>query len=154
MKNVKVLIVDDKDFIRAGLKTILSQYNDIQIVAEATDGNEALQLIAQNNYDVVLMDINMPNMDGIEATNNIRAINKDIKILSNSSFISTYYVREMLKAGASGVIIKGEDANIYKEAIWTIDNGGIFLSDEIESETYNEVYNFLKHPSVSISEKY
>jgi DNA-binding NarL/FixJ family response regulator len=144
MKVVKVLIVDDKDFIRKGLKAILSKYKDLKIEAEANDGNEALQIIAENKFDVVLMDINMPNMNGIEATKKIRAIDKNVKILSNSSFISTYHVREMLKAGASGFIKKGEDADIYKEAIWTIDNGGIFLSEEIEAETYDEVFNFFK----------
>jgi two-component system, NarL family, response regulator DegU len=144
MKDIKVLIVDDKDIIRKGLRSILSQYGEIKIEAEATDGYEALNLIAKNKYDVVLMDINMPNMDGIEATKSIRAINRDIKILSNSSFISTYHVREMLKAGAAGFIKKGEDAHLYQEAIWTIDNGGIFLSEEIEAETYDEVFNFLK----------
>lgn len=144
MKEIRLLIVDDSLVIRNGLKLMLSKVGGIKIMAEASDGQEAMDLIEQNEYDVVLMDINMPNMNGIEATKKIKKLNPNIKILSHSSYVSSFYIKEMLSVGASGFIRKGDDKDSYIEAIWTVHNGGIYLSDEINNITYDKVLDLLK----------
>ena len=144
MNKTRVIIVDDSAIIRNSLKLMLGKSEGIHIIDEASDGEVALNLIEKNNYDVVLMDINMPNVNGIEATKNIRKINSNIKILTNSCNVSAFYVKEMIEAGASGYITKGDDIASYVEAIWTVHNGGIYLSDEIDEKTYNKVFGNLK----------
>lgn len=143
MKKTRILIVDDSSITRNGLKIMLSKSEEITIQGEASDGQEALDLIGQNEYDVVLMDINMPNINGIEATKNIRKINKNIRILTNSFNVSAFDIKEMISAGASGYITKGDNIASYIEAIWTVQNGGIYLSDEISESTYKSVLDGL-----------
>lgn len=143
MKKTRILIVDDSSITRNGLKIMLSKSEEITIQGEASDGQEALDLIGQNEYDVVLMDINMPNINGIEATKNIRKINKNIRILTNSFNVSAFDIKEMIRAGASGYITKGDNIASYIEAIWTVQNGGIYLSDEISESTYKNVFEGL-----------
>lgn len=149
MNRTRVIIVDDSPVIRSGLKAMLAKSEGIIIVAEASDGQEALDLIEQNDYDVVLMDINMPNVNGIEATKNVRKINQNIKILTNSCNASAFYIKEMIEAGASGYITKGDDIASYLEAIWTVHNGGIYLSEEIDEETYEFFFGDLKLAKVN-----
>lgn len=148
MKEIKIIIVDDKKNIREGLKLMLARTKEIKIMAEASDGKEAIDLITQNEYDVVLMDIKMPNMDGIEATKKIKKTHPHIKILTNSYQVSSFHINEMLRAGASGFIRKGDDIDSYIEAIWTVDNGGIYLSDEINNKTYDKLLDLLKPPKL------
>lgn len=144
MKKTRLIIVDDCEMIRKVLKLLLLSIEEIEIAAEASDGQEALDLIAKNDYDVVLMDINMPNLNGIEATKQIKKIDKNIKILTNSFNVSAFYVKEMLKVGASGYITKGDTRAAYLEAIWTVHNGGVYLSEEIDASVYDEVYSDMK----------
>lgn len=144
MKKTHIILVDDNALIRDGIKLMLASEENVIIENEAQDGHEAMEMIKQNDYDVVLMDINMPNLNGIEATKEIKKINPNIKVLANSSHIGTFYIREMLEAGASGYIRKGESKQDYLEAIWTVTNGGIYLSDEIDNRTYDQVFGYLK----------
>ena len=108
MKTINVLIVDDRDIIRDSLKMTLSGVEGIKVKDDAADGREAMKLIEKNDYDVVLMDINMPTMDGIEATKQIIKINPNIKILANSFYVTPLYIKEMIKAGSYGFITKGD----------------------------------------------
>jgi len=144
MKETKVIIVDDNLVIRDGLRLMLKSFQNIKIVAEAEDGLEALDLIEKVDFDVILMDISMPNLNGIAATKKIKKKNVNAKILANTCNVDSFYIKEMLTAGASGYINKGADLASYKEAIWTVQNGGIFLSEEIELSTYDEVLDNLK----------
>ena len=147
MKKINVLIVDDRDIVRDSLRVTFSGVKDICVKDDASDGAEAMRLIEKNDYDVVLMDINMPNMDGIQATKEIIKINPNIKVLANSFHVTPLYIKEMIRAGSYGFITKGDGRAAYIEAIRTVANGAVYLSDEINSETYDQVLTYLKTPS-------
>ena len=147
MEKIKVLIVDDRDIIRDSLKLILKGSNDIIIEDEASDGHEAISLIKNKNYDVVLMDINMPNMNGVEATKKILKIKPTIKILANSFHLNAIHIRDMINAGVLGFIKKGESKKNYINAIKTVAKGAAFLSDEINYKVYQEASSYLRYSS-------
>ena len=144
MKEIKVLIVEDRDVIRDGIKLSLLRSKTIKIIGEASDGYEAIEMIKRHDYDVVLMDINMPNMNGIEATKKILKINPKIKILGNSFFVNAEYVFQILNAGAFGFITKGENASKYQEAILSVSNGSVYLSNEIDNVVYDKVFSYFR----------
>jgi DNA-binding NarL/FixJ family response regulator len=147
MEKIKVLIVEDRDIIRDSIRLSLSKYDNISIRGEASDGWEAVSSVKQADYDVVLMDINMPNMNGIEATIEIKNINPTIEILAHSFFLNPERVFDMIDAGAKGIIKKGESSSVYEEAIRTVANGTIYLSDEIHYSVYEKVLGYLKQPA-------
>lgn len=152
-KNINVLLVEDRKIVRDLLKLMFAKDDFINIIDEAEDGLEAIELINnnKNNYDVIIIDINMPNLNGLETTKKIKELNPTLKILANSFHENAHYIHQIIKAGASGYIMKGESLDEYKEAIWTISNNGIYLSDEIENDIYDKVLKTLKHPPLTLS---
>ncbi len=147
MKKIRVLIVEDRDIIRDSVKLCLSQYENISIEGEATDGWEAVSCVKQQDYDVVLMDINMPNMNGVDATKEIKEINSFVEVVAHSFFLNSERVFDMIDAGAKGIIKKGESPAVYYEAIKTVANGTIYLSEEVDYTVYEKVLGYLKHPA-------
>src|SRR4249920_282149 len=103
---IRVLLADDDALIRAGLAVVLGSAPDIVVVAEAADGLEAVDLCRSNAVDVVLMDVRMPGIDGIEATRRLVATQPETKILILTTFQNDEYVWGALKAGASGFLLK------------------------------------------------
>lgn len=121
---IRVLIVDDHQLVRAGVRAILEPTEDIQVVAEAADGAEALRLIQQIGPDVVLMDIQMPSgMGGIEATRRIRRLTPEVRILALSALFSDPMPALLQEAGAHGYLTKGCPASELLNAIRTIHDG-------------------------------
>jgi DNA-binding NarL/FixJ family response regulator len=104
--SIRVLLVDDHTIMREGLKALLARATDIQVVALAADGVESIQQAAEHAPDVIVMDLTMPNMGGIEATRRITAANPENKILALSMVMDRSCVVESLKAGAKGYLIK------------------------------------------------
>ena len=145
MKNISVLIVDDRDIIRDGLKLSLLRAKDITVTGEASDGIEAVGLIKNNDYDVILMDVNMPRMNGIESTKIIKSIKPTINILVHSLFADPENISKALQAGASGFIDKSKSFE-YEEAIRTVSTGAVYLSENIQENTYDKVFKYLKYP--------
>ncbi|PJA09971.1 MAG: hypothetical protein COX70_00295 [Flavobacteriales bacterium CG_4_10_14_0_2_um_filter_32_8] len=141
---IRLLIVDDRDIIRDSLKLYFTEATGIRVVGEASDGIEALEMIKENDYDVVLMDLLMPNVNGIDATKNIKKIKSFTKILANSFAVNPYHIKELIMAGASGFILKDETRDVYIEAIKTLHQGGIFLSDGISKKVYDKVLDYYK----------
>ena len=139
MEEVKVLIVDDRDVIRDILKLNFLRSTKIKVIGEASDGLEAINLIKKNDYDVVLMDINMPIMNGIDSTKKMIEIKPDIKVLVNSLFVNAESITEMLKAGACGFITKGETSSSYEKAIVEVSKGIVFFSDEIDCDISEKI---------------
>lgn len=135
---INVLVVDDRDIIRDSLKLFFVENPEIQIVDEASDGVEAFTLIKKNDYDVVLMDVNMPKMDGIEATKKILRLKPRTKVLVNSFYLNSMVIKDMIRAGALGFIKKGESKKNYIEAIKTIAVGSVFFTDEINYKIYQK----------------
>lgn len=124
---INVLIVDDHPIVRSGLRSLLTAESDIEVVGEAIDGKEAIDHTESLRPHVVLMDISMPNLDGLEATRQIKSRFQDVQILVLSMHRSDEYFFEMLRAGASGYILKSARTSDLLEAIRVVSRGEVFL---------------------------
>lgn len=128
---LRVLIVDDQALVRAGFRMILDARSDIQVVAEAADGNEAVALAATHGPDVVLMDIRMPVMDGIEATRRIMAAPGETRVIVLTTYDMDEYVFGALRAGASGFLLKDVRPPDLVEAIRVVARGDALLAASV-----------------------
>ena len=128
---ISVVLVDDHPMFLMGLHTVFKESDRIDIVGEASDGLEALKLVEEKRPDVVVMDITMPNMNGIEATTKIRSTFPETKVLALSIHSGKRFVKEMLDAGVSGYLLKDSAADELVKAIHTIDAGNMYLSSSI-----------------------
>jgi len=140
---IRVLLADDQALIRAGFKVLLDSVPDIQVVGEATDGAEAVALARSTRADVILMDIRMPRLDGIEAT---RLINDDedlagVRILILTTFESDENVYRALRAGASGFMVKDTEPAELIQAIRIIARGDALLSPGITRRLIADIAN-------------
>ncbi|NMB60771.1 MAG: response regulator transcription factor [Chloroflexi bacterium] len=114
---IKVLIVDDQQLVRDGIKALLEIKDDFSIVGTAADGQQALEQLQKTPADVVLMDIRMPGLGGIDATRQIRQSNKDIRIIMLTTFNNDDYIVKAIKAGANGYLLKDIPKDDLAEAI-------------------------------------
>ena len=129
--NIRVLIADDQSMVRAGFRLLLSGEQDIDVVAEARDGLEAVASAARFDPTVILMDIRMPELDGLEATRRIIAANDSARILILTTFDLDEYVYEALSAGASGFVLKDDPPEQLIAAVRTIAAGDALLSPAV-----------------------
>lgn len=123
MTKVRVLIADDHAIMRVGIRNILSRSKDIEVVGEASNGVEALQMADQLTPDVLILDMEMPVMDGVEAARRLRKMNSPVNILVLSAYDDRQYIVEMLNMGASGYLIKDEAPDVIVDAVLSIANG-------------------------------
>jgi DNA-binding NarL/FixJ family response regulator len=128
---IRVLIADDQDLVRTGFRVILSAEADIDVVGEADDGREAIEAAAALHPDVVVMDIRMPNLDGIEATRRIAAAARAPRVLILTTFDLDEYVYEALRAGASGFLLKDAGADELIHAVRVVAAGDALLAPSI-----------------------
>ncbi|MBU4193469.1 MAG: response regulator transcription factor [Actinobacteria bacterium] len=128
MKPTSVLIADDHKILRQGLRAILEQREDIEVIAEAGNGREAVELCKRLNPDVVVLDVAMPEMSGILATGAILKDNRNTKVLILSTYLNETYIAETLKMGASGYVLKECAADELLGAIKLVNRGEIYLS--------------------------
>jgi DNA-binding NarL/FixJ family response regulator len=128
--SIRVLIADDQDLVRAGLRLMVESAADLEVVGEASTGRQAVQLARQSRADVVLMDIRMPDLDGLTATRQITARDDlaGVKVLILTTFEVDEYVFDALRAGASGFLGKGARPDVLIEAIRTVARGDALLS--------------------------
>jgi DNA-binding NarL/FixJ family response regulator len=129
--SIRVLVADDHSMVRAGFRMLLTGEQDIEVVAEASNGREAVAMAERFNPAVVLMDIRMPEIDGLEATRRILAANKGARILILTTFGLDEYVYEALRAGASGFVLKDDPAEQLISAVRTVAAGNALLSPAI-----------------------
>jgi DNA-binding NarL/FixJ family response regulator len=129
--SVRVLVADDQSMVRAGFRMLLSGQADIDVVAEASNGLEAVEKAARFNPDVVLMDIRMPELDGLEATRRILSSDSRTRILILTTFDLDEYVYEALRAGASGFVLKDDPPEQLLAAIRTVAAGDALLSPAV-----------------------
>ncbi len=127
MAHARLLLVDDHAVVRGGLKMLLAADPDLEIVGEAETGAEGIRLAGQLQPDVILMDISMPDMNGIEATRRIKGEHPEIAILALTMHEDDQYFFEMLAAGASGYVPKRAAPNDLISAIHAVKHGGVFL---------------------------
>lgn len=132
--SIKVVIVDDHEMVRLGLSSFLNIQDDIEVVAEASDGNIGVEYAKKYNPDVILMDLVMNEMGGIEASQEILAENPDAKILILTSFLDDEKVFPALAAGAKGYILKTSQADEIADSIRKIYNGEDVLSDSVRQK--------------------
>ena len=128
---IRVLVVDDQSMVRAGFRMLLAGEKDIEVVAEATNGLEAVDKAARLHPTVVLMDIRMPELDGLQATRRILAADNSARILILTTFDLDEYVFEALRAGASGFVLKDDSPEQLIAAIHTVADGDALLSPTI-----------------------
>ena len=129
--NIRVLVADDQSMVRAGFRMLLGGEADIEVVAEASNGLEAVDKAARFHPTIVLMDIRMPELDGLEATRRILAADEAARVLILTTFDLDEYVFEALRAGASGFVLKDDPPEQLLAAIRTVANGEALLSPAI-----------------------
>ncbi len=139
MNEIRVLIVDDQQLFREGLRTVLSAHPGITVVGEASDGEEALRLCAGLQPDVVLMDVKMPVLDGIAATRRIRASHPRCRVVALTTFDDDDYVFEALRAGAAGYVLKDARSEHVVEAIRAAARGEAFLQPSLVGKVVAEL---------------
>ncbi len=128
---IRVLIADDHAILREGVRALLQLHPDIEVVGDAADGTEALAQVGRLDPDVVLMDIAMPGLGGIEATLELKKLGKRAKVLILSQYDDREYVRRLLKAGVSGYVLKKSAGGELANAIRAVHRGGLVLDPEV-----------------------
>jgi DNA-binding NarL/FixJ family response regulator len=131
MAKIRVLIADDHAILREGLKALLTLADDIEVVGEAVDGQQAIERSAALRPDVVLMDVSMPGLGGLEATLEIKKAQPDVKVLVLTQYEDPEYVRRFLKAGVSGYVLKRSAGSELPASIRAVSRGGLVLDPEI-----------------------
>jgi DNA-binding NarL/FixJ family response regulator len=141
--SITVLVADDQSMVRAGFRMLLSGEEDIEVVAEASNGLEAIDKVARFHPTVILMDIRMPELDGLQATRRILAANNGARILILTTFDLDEYVYEALAAGASGFVLKDDPPEQLIAAIRTVAAGDALLSPGV---TKRVIRRFARRP--------
>jgi len=146
MANIRLFLVDDHMVVRAGLKMLISAHPDMTIVGEAEDGEAACEEIADCQPDVVIMDISMPRMNGIQATERLKQRCPNVKVLLLSVHDDTSYLRQMLAVGAAGYILKHTVADALIQAIRTVAAGGLYLEPGLAEHV---VSRYVRRPTAA-----
>jgi DNA-binding NarL/FixJ family response regulator len=138
---MRILIADDHTLVRAGLTSLIARLPEMEVVAEAADGRQALRMVRDLQPDIVLMDIAMPGLNGLESAERIHGIHPKIKIIILSMHASEEYVAQALKAGASGYLLKDAATAELEMALKSVSMGQFYLSPAISRQV---VDNFLR----------
>jgi DNA-binding NarL/FixJ family response regulator len=138
---IKVLIVDDQELITASLSIVLGGQEDIEIVGTAENGKVAFELTTQLSPDVVLMDIHMPVMNGVEATRQIKSQSPSVKVMILTTFEELDYVRDALAAGAEGYLLKAIHPTDLAAGIRLVHHGGTLITQEIAKQLITQWIN-------------
>jgi DNA-binding NarL/FixJ family response regulator len=145
--SVRVMIADDHEIVRQGLRSLLEKHADIEVVAEASDGRQAVELARKHAPNVIIMDITMPQMNGIEATRRILGDSHDARIIALSMHSGRRFMTEVLKAGAKGYLLKECAVAELMVAIRAVISGRTYLSPRITDVVVDD---FVRHvPSTS-----
>lgn len=131
---IEVIIVDDQEIIRQSLEMMLTSKPGIHVIGTAGDGHEAIRQVRQKKPDVILMDIQMPGMDGIECLKIINEFHPQIKVVILTTFDDDEYIYESLKHGASGFLLKGTKVDELIKAIQVVNNGGALMDHTVSAK--------------------
>jgi two-component system, NarL family, response regulator NreC len=148
--SIRIILADDHKIVRDGLRSLIGKEDDMEVVAEAEDGRTAVQLAAQLSPHVVLMDIAMPGLNGIEATRQIIAAAPQCKVIALSMHADKRYIMEMLKAGASGYLLKDSAFEELAVAIRTALNNKTFLSPQVSEIVIGDYVQKLQKSNGSV----
>ena len=150
---VKIIIADDHRMFRESLCKILTSENVAEIIAEASTGVELLKLLDEHTPDIILMDISMPEMDGIEATRKAMVKQPNVKVLTLSSFGDENYYYNMLEAGAKGFVLKNAGILELQNAIFEVSKGGNWFSSELIQKVIAKLNSKVKKTSSNLSDR-
>ena len=152
---IKILIADDQELIRESLKIVLDMNADMEVVGTAADGRETLELLAKNSVDVILMDIRMPELDGVLCTKTVKEKYPHVKIIILTTFDDDEYVYYALKYGASGYLLKGCSVQDLTSAIRTVMSGGSILNQGVITKVV-KLFNKMAQANIAmeVDEKY
>lgn len=131
MSEINIAIIDDHKMVREGLRQLLEFEGDINVVAEAGDGEEGYNVIKNNKPDVVLLDINMPKMNGLELLKKVRGEKDDTRILILTIHNEVEYLKKAVEIGVNGYVLKDSESAVLKQAIMNVNNGEIYIQPSI-----------------------
>lgn len=136
---IRIMIVDDQSLIRDGLAMILNLRPELEVVGTASDGDEVVQKVKQLQPEIILMDIRMPRMNGVEGTHLVRKKFPYIKVLMLTTFSDSELIFEALEQGASGYLLKDMETDAIAQAILTVHSGGVVLPQDITAQIIEEL---------------
>jgi DNA-binding NarL/FixJ family response regulator len=134
----KVLLVDDHKIMREGISALLRKYSEFEVVGQAADGRQALEMASHLKPDIVIMDVGMPNLNGVEATKQLLSINPNVKVMALSTHSDGAVVAKMIKAGALGYMLKESAFEELIEALNTLQEGRTFLCNKISKVVFSD----------------
>jgi DNA-binding NarL/FixJ family response regulator len=137
LREIRVLVVDDHAILRDGIRSLLERQDDMKVIGEAANGQEALAQIGELQPDIVLMDVNMPGMNGLEATRHVKALYPQVKILILTQHDSQEYISPLLQAGASGYVLKRSGGREVVNAIRHVVEEGAFIEPSVAHQFLN-----------------
>lgn len=138
---IRVVLADDHVFVRDGIKSLLENEANIEVVGEAIDGADTLEVVAETKPDLLIVDIRMPNLTGIEVVEKLRSEKNTVKIIMLSMHESEEYVLKSIKAGADGYLLKGSSKEEFLKALHTVSAGGKYFSGDISSILISQLTN-------------
>ncbi|HUI82558.1 MAG TPA: response regulator transcription factor [Bryobacteraceae bacterium] len=146
MKPIRIILADDHAVVRQGFKMILGAQPDMEIVGEAGNGREAVELVEKLKPDVVVMDVAMPELNGIEATRRVAASVPHTRVIALSMHKDSVYVREVLRAGARGYLLKDSDAGDLVSAVRAVAKGDGYLSPSVSNAVLDDYRKHVTDP--------
>jgi DNA-binding NarL/FixJ family response regulator len=153
MKTIRLMLVDDHELVRTGLRAYLESQAGFQVVAEASDGEEALRLALKSRPDVIVMDIGMPKLDGLQATRRLRVLCPECQVLALTVHQDKQFFFEMLAAGAVGYVTKHAAAEDLVDAIHSVANGNVFLQPALARWLLEDYRRLLASTKVQSGER-
>ena len=150
---IRVVLVDDHELMRDGLRALFAQDGEFEVVGEAGDARTAVELAAACRPHVVIMDVSLPDLGGVEATRQVLGRAPEVKVVALSVHDDPQYVAGMLEAGASGYVVKGAAAVEVLRAVRAALSGRTYLSPELATAVYDQVQALAGHPELSLRER-
>ncbi len=148
MKLYQIAIADDHALFRSGLAEIINHFKQFSVLFCAEDGNDLLDKMAENQPDIVLLDLNMPDMDGFDAFQKIKELYEDVKVIVLSMFDEEKYILHSFQLGVNGYLLKNTDPEILEEALSKVVEDGIYLTPPIARLLASDVYRPKRKPSL------
>lgn len=135
MKKIRVLLADDHKVLRDGLKLLINNHSEMEVVGEAANGKEVLQQVAQLKPDVIVMDLSMPQLNGLQTTEKLKAEYTNIRVVALTVHEDESYFRQLCRAGAAGYVLKRSAGEELIQAIQTVVGGGFYFDSNLASKT-------------------
>lgn len=140
-QTISIILADDHSLVRDGIRALLEEEADLEVIGEVSNGKEALVMVKEKSPDILIIDIRMPEMGGIEAVENLNKNNVAVKSIILSMHDSEEYILKSVKAGANGYLLKDTDKNEFIKAIHTVQEGGKYFSGDISNVLVNNLLN-------------